>query len=352
MRAAVFAVTRSGVLLAERIRGFWPGQAAVYVQRKWSGPGRIPYDRLEQAVQYAFARYDALVFVMAAGIVVRMIAPYIHDKLQDPAVLVLDDQARHVISLLSGHMGGANLLAQQLAAFLDADPVITTATDVHGCLAVDRVAAELGLRPWPHSHIRCINSGILEHRPVSWQIDPKMSRAQFFQRALHERRLESVGMQPGICQADALTVVLTDRRLPERPSTLFLLPRRLIAGIGCRRGTTMLAIQQALADACARIGQELPAVCQLASAWVKADEPGLLEMAHTLGIPLQFFPRQIMQEKIAFYHLSESVFVQRTIGIGNVCEAAALCAVQHGRIALEKTKFGKVTVALVWEWEN
>ena len=105
-----------------------------------------------------------------------MIAGSLQSKLQDPAVLVLDEEARHVISLLSGHIGGANELTRELAASLGADPVITTATDVQKKLAVDVVAARLALRPCPKEQIKCFNRAVLEGEEIRYVIDAKLSR--------------------------------------------------------------------------------------------------------------------------------------------------------------------------------
>ena len=351
MRCAVFAATAHGVQLAAELQQKLDGSADIFVKKGREAAMPVHYyDTLGKAVRQAFYQYDALIFFMAAGIVVRLIAPYLKSKLTDPAVVVLDEQGKYAISLLSGHVGGANELTRQIAAIFAAEPVITTATDVNGKLAPDAVAAKLGLSPYPKSGIQVINSGILEGKELDWLIDDQLPRAMFFMRALTTEGVEPRLFNVSECAAHSgLSVLITAQTLPEQPNFLYLQPRRLVAGIGCRRGTPVGLIREALTLACQKIGQDLSAVSLLASTLVKQDETGLLQLAEELSVPIRFFDNAELQAQVDAYALPESSFVRKQIGVGNVCGAAALCCVPHGRFALEKTKFTKVTVALVWE---
>ena len=123
MRTAVFALTAAGAALGGRVVLALGDEAELFVSQRHPVSGARYFEKLQQAVAENFPRYDALVFIMAAGIAVRTIAPYLKSKLEDPAVLVLDERAQYVISLLSGHVGGANDLARRLALSLGADPV-------------------------------------------------------------------------------------------------------------------------------------------------------------------------------------------------------------------------------------
>lgn len=224
--------------------------------------------------------------------------------MQDPAVIVIDERGQNVISLLSGHVGGANELTLQIAAALNANPVITTATDVENKFAVDSFAAKLGLRPEPKDAIKIINSAIL--------------------------RNEEIYLTAG-------------------SATLNLIPQKLIAGIGCKRGTSAEKIFSAVNQACRMINQPLKRINLLASVDIKSDEAGLIEFAKNLGVEIKFFGVEDLAKKIAAYKLSESKFVKDTIGVGNICEAAALCCVENAKFALTKKIFDEVTVALIWE---
>ncbi|MBE8954570.1 MAG: cobalt-precorrin 5A hydrolase [Quinella sp. 2Q5] len=295
MRTAIISLTSSGAHVAAKISAKVGGQTFARGKN---------FTNLAELVADLFGRFDGLIFVCAAGIAVRMIAPHIVSKLSDPAVIVVDERGQNVISLLSGHVGRANDLTIEIAKALEANPVITTATDVAGKISIDAIASKLGLLPEPKEAIKVINTAIL--------------------------RGEDVFVTAG------------DVRLN-------LVPQNLIAGIGCRRGTSSLKIFEALQRACAMIHQPIERVKLLASADAKREEPGLLSLAEVMGLEIKFFSAIELQKKIAEYKLAESKFVLRSVGVSNVCEAAALCCVKDGRFALPKTVFKGVTVALIWE---
>ena len=351
MRYAIFAASSRGCTLACRLRDSLqvPSEVMVPVRCAAGHSGVKACPSMAEAVQQVFQGYDALIFVMAAGIAVRMLAPCLQSKLTDPAVLVLDEQGKHVISLLSGHIGGANALTIQIAELLQAEPVITTATDVNGMMAPDVLAAELSLRPYPRENIKKLNRGLLEGKKIAYFIDEALPRAPFYQHELEKRGIHALMGNPA-SEGRELCVWLTAKEIDAGQQELLILrPRRLIAGIGCRRGVPKEKLAEALQAACMKLGVSQAAISLLASTTVKQSEKGLLELAADMGKDLRFFSEQELKQKIREYALEESAFVRQQIGAGNVCEAAALCCVEHGRIALPKTKFEKVTVALIWE---
>ena len=278
MRIAILTVTDTGFKLAEKISARTGGDIF--------GKGKN-FDSLKNFVAEIFTKFDALIFICATGIAVRVIAPHIVSKLQDPAVIVIDERGQNVISLLSGHVGGANELTLKIAAALNANPVITTATDVENKFAVDSFAAKLGLRPEPKDAIKIINSAILHN--------------------------EEIYLTAGN------TTLNTEK------------------------------ISFAVNQACKMINQPLERIKLLASVDIKSDEIGLLEFAKNLGAEIKFFSTGELAKKIAEYKLSESKFVKDTIGVGNICEAAALCCVENAKFALPKKIFDGVTVCLIWE---
>ncbi|MCR5833441.1 MAG: cobalt-precorrin 5A hydrolase [Selenomonadaceae bacterium] len=293
MRTAIISLTKNGAKIAAKIVTKMGGQT--FAKGK-------EFENLPKLVEEIFTKFDGLIFICATGIAVRMIAPHIVSKLSDPAVIVVDDRGNNVISLLSGHVGRANELTIEIAKILEANPVITTATDVCGKFSVDSITSKLGLVPQPKEAIKAINAAIL--------------------------RGENVFVTAGDVQ-------------------LNLIPQNLVAGIGCRRGVTSLKIFEALQRACAMIHQPIERVKLLASVDTKSDEQGLLALAEVMGLEVKFFPVKDLQKKIDEYKLAESKFVMRSVGVGNVCEAAALCC-DTGKFALPKTTFQGVTVALLW----
>ena len=363
MRTALFALTQGGVRLALRLHDAEGGKGTLFFPERMRE--QVPAERkvryfvrLADVMQDAFGRYDTLVCVMATGIVVRMIAPYINSKLYDPAVLVFDEQGRHGISLLSGHVGVANEYTQRLCAVIGADPVITTATDVTGVRAPDAIAARLALRPEPKAAIQVLNSALLEGKWLDYFLDKAVAQHEFYEAGLCGEGISAApfeGILPPPEEAQYRVVVTAAERVPDASEmpmrTLYLVPRRLIAGVGCRAGVPEEEIMRALTEACAQIGREVSSISVLASTEVKRDEPGLLAAARTLNREIIFYAREELAQMVEQYGLKESNFVKQTIGVGNVSEAAALCAAgkSGGRMALGRTVLGKVTVALLWE---
>lgn len=363
MRLACCVLTQSALKLAMKMRWCVDEPVDVYASEKLAADADAAEDihwfaRLSDVVKEIFSAYDALVFIMAAGIAVRMTAPHLKSKLTDPAILVFDERGKYGISLLSGHVGGGNALARILCRAIGAEPVITTATDVNGCLAPDALSGPLGLRPWPKEHIRRINRAVLAGDAVCWRIDRTLPHGEWYRQKLLQAGQQAVlcGKEDMLKKPGPLDVLVLGRsdchairNLPE--DCLCMTPRRLIAGIGCRRGVPEALVMQALDKACRRIGVDCSFLDALASTSFKAQEEGLLAAGRSIGCPVLFYENEEMASAIRKYHLNESSFVKQTLGIGNVCEAAACCCTGKagGRMALCKTKFEKVTVALIWE---
>ena len=221
---------------------------------------------------------DGLIFIGACGIAVRAIAPYIRDKNTDPAVLAADEKGRFVIPLLSGHLGGANELAERLAAGLaksgiPAQAVLTTATDVNRRFAVDVFAKEHGLVLDQMKLAKEISAAVLAGEPVdSWTFVSGPVPEGLYQDRICPQNIR-------------ITVWRKDRRGPEGPGPLRLVPRCVVLGTGCKRGTSMEQIWSVAEEAMEREGLDPSAVCGLASIDLKSGEPGLCSLAEKLGVP-------------------------------------------------------------------
>ncbi|WP_027407541.1 cobalt-precorrin 5A hydrolase [Anaerovibrio sp. RM50] len=355
MKYAIFTSSENGLKVARRIRENIKANVDIYAHEGLRDQHEvIYYSRLASAVKEEFSRYGALIFIMATGIVVRTIAPLLESKLTDPAVVVMDEQARNVISLLSGHIGGGNELTLELAEILESNPVITTATDVNNKLAPDLLASRIGLVPYPKKNILHLNNAVLGDAQLEYLIDEDIPCLEEYRE-----KMKSNGILVTVCTNEEISkkvveqgtyrVVLSANHFPVNEWVLYLRPRRLVAGIGCRRGVGADLIRGALEEACKRIGWSVDRIDEMASTVFKADEQGLLEIAKTLNKKITFWDNSKLKEQIEYYNLAESEFVRKTIGVGNVAEAAAFCCVNHGVEALLKTKYEKVTVALIWE---
>ena len=359
MRMAVLALTARGADLARRVQRLLPEIPDVYVPEKLESEGFEPkhffaFAKFGESFKDCFTHYDVLICVMATGIVVRTMAPLLKDKLTDPAVIVCDEQGRFAISLLSGHVGGANFLTRQLAEVIGAQPVITTATDIAGKIAPDAFAGQTALHPWPKARIKVLNSALLEGKEIEYQASHGLPHREFYLAKLAEYELLDQQEKTTAFKA----ILCSKEELPEEkdipPDTLYLVPNQLIAGVGCRKGVDKALVMSALEQACKSIGRDVSFIDAMASVSIKAHEEGLLETARELDVPIHFYEPGALEQQIDDFHLMQSEFVRSRVGVGNVCEAAALCeaaGMSTGvRFALLKSKYEQVTVSLLWHW--
>ncbi|MCD7859726.1 MAG: cobalamin biosynthesis protein [Firmicutes bacterium] len=264
----------------------------------------------------------ALLFIGAVGIAVRAIAPMVQSKTRDPAVLVLDEQGKFVIPILSGHIGGANAAAEYFAELLGAVPVLTTATDLRGVFAVDCWAVSQGLSIANPEKIRAVSGRLLAGEPVGLRSE-----------------LPIAGEPPaGIVRKPPYGIVLSTAREAEG---LHLVPKCVTLGIGCRKGISREAIEALL--------QALPlhekAVRMVCSIDLKSGEPGLLEFCAAHGYPLRTYSaEELMQAQGEF---RQSAFVRSVTGVDNVCERAAVLG--GGNLIIPKTAQNGVTMAAARE---
>lgn len=347
MSTAIIAVTARGAAVAARLARSLAGPCDVFVhQGKGEAIGARTFDRLETLMPRLFTHYQRLVFIMAAGIVVRVIASWVRDKYHDPAVVVVDEAARHAVSLLAGHLGGANDLAREVAAVLGAEPVITTATDVHGLVAPDVLAGRLHLVLEPREAVKPVNAALAAGRKVAFFLDHTCPAAAWYQQRLAHWGVESATLTTADAGEYEAAVLLTDRLLSLPRPHVFLRPRTIAVGVGCRRGTPAGHIIQAIELACRRAGRSTSSIAAVCSADVKRQETGIREAAEYFHAPARFFPRKDLERLITQRQLTISAFVQREIGVGGVCEPAAILGAGGGPLLLSKMRQPGVTVAL------
>ena len=331
-RYAIWAITAPGIRLARRImKGL--DLVDLYL------PGRLVnhespcfgFKSLKVKVAELFNQYKGHIFIMATGIVVRMIAPLIKDKTVDPAVVVLDDKGSHCISLLSGHIGGANELARQVAQIVEAVPVITTATDINDVPSIDLIAKELDLAIENPGIIKSVNMALLERETIE-VFDPY----GILKDSLKGEALGGGKNQPMIYVGDET------KELP--PACLVLRPRTLVAGIGCNRGTGKEEIKHFLYDVFRKHKLSAKSLYRLATIDIKKDEVGLIELAEELGLPIMFFSSEELNRIKGLQ--SPSKLVEKHTGVESVCEAAALLAAGINRLVVPKQVAKNVTVAV------
>ncbi len=314
----------------EECRGYVP-------ERFLSDPALYPAEPVGDWTGARFDQADGLIYIGAAGIAVRAVAPYLRDKLTDPAVVAVDEQGRYAVSLLSGHVGGANRLAEKVARILEAEPVITTASDRQGLTAVDVWAEEQGL--------------VLSDRNLAKQVASALvngERVGFFSD-FPDRWRAPDGYEAGQrCRLNVHVTCRSDQKQEagkEPAMFLRLLPRILTLGIGCRRGTEVSVIRRAAEQVFQEYGLDIRTVKQIASIDLKQDEPGLCRFAEELGTEFITFSAETLQAVEGSPAVSE--FVQQVTGASNVCERAALCGAGERAVLLVEKKIREgVTVAV------
>lgn len=334
-RLAVYALTPKGAELARRLAERLRGD--LYLPGKLAGAGRS-FASLPELVAGTFHAYAAHVFVAACGIVVRCIAPHLAGKAADPAVVVLDQDGRHAVSLLSGHLGGANALARRVAAETGGRAVITTGTDSAGLPSLDLMARDSSLVIENLEAVRTANAALLAGESVS-VFDPENRLTV----AAEHCALFTWVAAPHLFEPGRAGVAVTWRTGGLPRGTLILRPSVVVAGVGCRRGAGAEAIRSAVLAGCEAAGAAPKSLACLASIEAKRDEPGLRQAARELGVDVIFYPAG----RLAGVAVpTPSAVVAGHMGVGSVCEASALLAAGSDRLLLKKTKTETVTVAL------
>lgn len=325
----IFAVTKRAAAISESLSIALGGEVVP--------PERLKDGGLVKETRAAFRSAGALIFICAAGIAVRAIAPFVRSKDSDPAVVVIDERGAFAISLLSGHLGGANALAHEAASITGALPVVTTATDLWSRPCIEDVAKAFSLRIDDKRGIKSVNSALLDGSEVVIADTDARRRAAIrgaFGGAFRYARSVPRG-------AGAVAVVTSGLDAP--PGALVLRPAEIMAGIGCKRGVAKKEIKAALEAAFMKAGLSVKSLAGIATIELKLDEPGLKALARELGVGLQGFEADRLDRVKG---VARSGFVKGVTGSGSVAEAAALAATGAKRLLLRKEKIGWVTIAL------
>jgi cobalt-precorrin 5A hydrolase/precorrin-3B C17-methyltransferase len=333
-RTAILYITDNGRSLANRLKAVLPEAGIVRYES-----GLVPA---------LWADHDTLIFIMAAGIVVRSIAPLLKDKKSDPAVIVLDETGKFAISLVSGHLGGANEMAKEVAKFLGGEAVITTASDVNGLPSIDLWARDhdLVIEDWgllPQIGTRFVNSGALRvYRDQELEIE----LPDEFLRVAEPRFADVIISIHRDVYADPLT-----GNAGESCSTggcrvkgqLYLRPRTLVIGIGCNSATSEGEIEDAVQRTLEETNLAFWAINSLATIDIKGNEPGLKAFSQKYHFPLRTFKPDELN-RVEGIARSETVF--KATGAHAVAEPAALLGAGTDRLLVQKQKKGNVTVAV------
>ena len=287
-----------------------------------------------------FYEYDAIIAIMASGILIRSIAPLVESKLSDPAVVNIDDNGKFVISTLSGHLGGANDLAIKISKLINATPVITTSTDVNNKLGIDVLARDLYLSIDKPEEILFFNKSILDGCEISLTVNPNKNFEYLFEYISNNDNEINVSIYySSKISPDEILVSFDEHELT-------LKEKKIVVGIGCRRDKEYEKIHDGFMKTLNELKILPSRVNLLASAEIKKDEKGILELSEQMDIPVEF----VEIDKLKLFEskdVSKSEFVYSKFGIYGVCEPSALIMAGFGsKLIYKKTSYDGVTISV------
>jgi cobalt-precorrin 5A hydrolase len=349
---AIFAITRQGVETAAKIQDALEKtgiKCQVYAVEKYAKKNVVPIKKIGDALKTVFSDVDGIIGVMASGIVVRKIAPLLKSKLSDPAVVCVDTSGKFAISLLSGHYGGANKLAKLVAEGLGSTAVITTASDVLGKKSIDELAKDLHCQILNPQSLVVVNSALVNEENLGLVLSGNVKISLDRIRDYEVKKAENINQAIKIVQGFDAGAIISSEQVPKNSlkNVTFLRPKTIAVGIGSRKIVNEKDILELVNSALIQLQIPLERVDRLATVDIKKDSESMLNAVKKMGLTLEFIS---VDELGKFSHedLSEdSQLVKEKIGVGGVCERAALIvAGKNAKLLLKKTKAKGVTVAV------
>lgn len=323
MRLAIWSVTRGAGRVAKKIGEKLGGD--IYTLKKFNIDETIQIENFTEELATKFNGYDGHIFIMATGIVIRKIAPLIKSKDVDPAVLVIDEGENFVISLLSGHIGGANDLTYKVARTCSLLPIITTSSDVTGKIAIDTLAEKLNCEMESLKKAKELTSLIVDNKNVEILL-PK-------------------NVKIGEGKNSSGVVVVSNKK---NIDIMRLYPKNIIIGIGCRRGTTKEDIKKTVDEVMEKHNLAYESIKKIATVDIKADEVGLIDFAGELKKELIIISREDIKKVEDRFKGSD--FVKKQIGVSCVSEPCALLASNgNGKFLEQKHIYNGITISIYEE---
>ena len=339
MNIAIICFSMTGLETGEKLQKALTeaGEQVTLSKKSRYLPDPVTVSTSQWAGEQFHSGKDGVIFIGACGIAVRSIAPHIVGKKTDPAVLVIDECGNFVISLLSGHLGGANALALRCAGYLGATPVVTTATDLHSRFAVDVFAKKNGCAIFHMKAAREASAALLAGEKIGFY-------SEFPWEGELPEGLVLCDRDGGpLCPETGIAVTIHKDCLPFS-NTVHVVPPSAVLGMGCRRGKDAGAIREAAEECLREADIYKEALCAIASIDLKKEEPGLLALSEAWKLPFQTFTEEEL--KAVKGEFTPSKFVRKITGVDNVCERSAVLAGGQGTLIRKKTGRDGVTTAL------
>lgn len=343
-KISVLAITKNGVEIGQNLKKLFP-EWNIFGPLKLSNEnnGIIWYSEpTSEKIVELFKNSNALICLFSLGAVIRLIAPHLKDKKTDPAVIVIDDKTNFVISVLSGHIGGANELTREIAEKLGSLPVITTAADVNKTIAVDLVGREFNWKIDDDSTVTKISAHMVNEEPIG--IFQDAGKKNWY-KELPKNVTIYENLQDLKKSNSKAHLIISDKIIDDELSkeSVIYRPPSLVIGIGLHWDTTKETIKEGLEFCLEKFKLSSKSIVKLVSIKKPQDVQGLIELGEEMGIPVEYVNREDLAE-ISAPNPSETV--REFEGTASVSEAAAI-KVSGGELIVEKQKFPpNLTIAI------
>lgn len=342
-RIAVIAITERGCVLGEKIASEVINIDLLTIKKRenWNSE----WDKLSSLVKDSFSKYDGFIFIMAVGIVVRMISKIIVSKDIDPAIVVVDEQGQNTISLLSGHLGGGNNLTKELSSLLKNNPVITTATDVNDIYSIDSFASDHALVIEPVSNIVKFNKALLNGQEIDIIIDEGIDikdKKNIKEYSFHDfkeyKKLDNKNLK----------AIITNKNDFPLEVDIYLRPKNIILGVGCKKNYPVNLFEKNILKLFSEKNISIKSIKEIRSISIKKDEECIKNISCKYNIPFKTFLADELNTVFEEHpDLLKSDFVFKNTGTYGVAEPSALIADKENILLISKrTDMEGMTVAI------
>ena len=344
-RISVLAITKNGIEMGLSLKNLFPDWQ-IFAPSKFSDNNEMINwydDSTSIKIVELFQSNDALICLFSLGAVIRLIAPHIKDKKTDPAVIVIDDKAQFVISVLSGHLGGANELSNNIAAKINATPVITTAADVNKTIPVDLVGKEFGWKIDDDTTVTKVSAFMVNKEKIG--VFQDAGEKDWWKKELPNNVSKYENFE-GLKNSDSKGfLIISDQIFKDKilENTVVYRPQTLVVGVGLHWDTSKDTIKNGLKSSLEKFHLSSKSLARFVSIKKEKDVEGLIELGKEMDIPIEYIDRVDLADVIT---PNPSKTVQAFEGTSSVSEAAALKS-SGGKLIVEKQKFPpNLTIAI------
>ena len=343
-KISVLAITKNGINIGQSLKGFFP-EWSIFAPSKFSNENSsIEWysEPTTEKIIDLFKNNDALICLFSLGAVIRLIAPHLKDKKIDPAVIVIDDKINFVISVLSGHIGGANELTEKIAEKLQAQAVITTAADVNKTIAVDLVGRDFGWKIEDDSNVTRISANMVNEEPIG--VFQDSGERNWYKQLPKNVSLYNTIEELKLSNSKA-NLIISDKKIEDdlASKSVIYRPPSLVIGIGLHWDTSKETIKEGIGYCLEKFNLSSKSIAKLVSIKKPEDVQGLIDAGEEMNIPVEYVEREDLAKVTA---PNPSDTVKAFEGTASVSEAAAIL-VSNGKLIVEKQKFPpNLTIAI------